>query len=64
MNIKLNDVYLFRYNEEYNKNYLRHLLCFDGQLIVKQNRNGNYIYKIHIGVLMVIEIKRLHWNKH
>lgn len=40
MNIKLNDVYLFRYNEEYNKKLFEPYWCFDGQLIVKQNRNG------------------------
>lgn len=44
MELKLNDVYKFRYNTEWiNKDrFLYH--CFDGQLIVKQRRNSNDLY--------------------
>jgi hypothetical protein len=37
MNIKLNDVYKFKYN---NDDCLNKYHCFDGQLIVKQNTHG------------------------
>lgn len=40
MEIKLNDVYKFRYNEKYLKELFEPYWCFDGQLIVKQNKNG------------------------
>ena len=38
MELKLNDVYKFRYNEEWDKK--SDYWCFDGQLIVKQKSNG------------------------
>jgi len=38
MNIKLNDVYRFRYNDEYNSNGKDNYWCFDGQLVVKKGR--------------------------
>ena len=41
MEIKLNDVYKFRYHEEVrNKKVFDPYWCFDGQLIVKENKNG------------------------
>lgn len=41
MNIKLNDVYRFTYNDEYiEKSYYDPYHCFDGQLIVKENSDG------------------------
>jgi len=40
MEIKLNDVYRFRYNEELIKNKFEPYWCFDGQLVVKQSNNG------------------------
>ena len=39
MEIKLNDVYRFRYNEDWIKKNDPYW-CFDGQLIVKQRQNG------------------------
>jgi superfamily II helicase len=39
MEIKLNDVYSFQFNEEYIKTHFEPYHCFDGQLIVK-NYNG------------------------
>jgi hypothetical protein len=41
MEIKLNDVYKFWYNEEWSKKIFDPSWCFDGQLIVKQDREGN-----------------------
>jgi hypothetical protein len=44
MEIKLNDVYKFRYHEEVrNKKAFDPYWCFDGQLIVKENKNGLYL---------------------
>ena len=44
MEIKLNDVYKFRYHEEVrNKKVFDPYWCFDGQLIVKENKNGLYL---------------------
>ncbi|WP_291566805.1 MULTISPECIES: hypothetical protein [unclassified Clostridium] len=40
MNLKLNDVFDFRYNEKWLDKTFEPYHCFDGQLIVKQNRNG------------------------
>jgi hypothetical protein len=41
MELKLNDVYKFRYNEDYIKNNSYPYHCFDGQLIVKQKSDGS-----------------------
>ena len=44
MEIKLNDVYKFRYHEEVrNKKAFDLYWCFDGQLVVKENKNGLYL---------------------
>lgn len=44
MEIKLNDVYRFRYNEDELKRSSRDLnWCFDGQLIVKEDNDGLYL---------------------
>lgn len=40
MEIKLNDVYRFRYNEEWRKKIHDCNWCFDGQLIVRENSKG------------------------
>lgn len=40
MELKVNDVYKFWYNEEWREKIFDPNWCFDGQLIVKQNRNG------------------------
>jgi hypothetical protein len=40
VNIKVNDVYKFRYNAEWTKKLHEPYWCFDGQLIVKKHRNG------------------------
>ena len=40
MDIKLNDVYRFDYNKKYLKELFEPYWCFDAQLIVKQNKNG------------------------
>lgn len=44
MEIKLNDVYRFRYNEFELERSSRDLnWCFDGQLVVKKGNNGLYL---------------------
>lgn len=44
MELKLNDVYRFRYHEEVeSKKAFDPYWCFDGQLIVKENKNGLYL---------------------
>lgn len=44
MEIKLNDVYRFRYNEDELERSSRDLKwCFDGQLIVKEDSDGLYL---------------------
>jgi len=40
MEIKLNDVYSFQWNEKYYKEHHDPNWCFDGQLIVRQRENG------------------------
>lgn len=49
MEIKLNDVYRFRYNEEYLKNKLDLYWCFDGQLIVKEKNGELYLEDTYWG---------------
>ncbi len=41
MEIKVNDVYKFAYNEEWCKKKAEPYWCFDGTLIVKQGNDGN-----------------------
>lgn len=43
MKIKLNDVYRFRYSDEYNSNGKDNYWCFDGQLVVKEGRENTLI---------------------
>ncbi len=40
MELKLNDVYKFTYNEKWLKKLFEPYWCFDGQLIVKENSEG------------------------
>ena len=40
MELKLNDVYKFRYNEIWQEKIFMSSHCFDGQLVVRQRRNG------------------------
>lgn len=50
MNIKLSDVYRFRYSEEFLKNKVFDFhWCFDGQLVVKENKNGLYLQDTYWG---------------
>ena len=42
MEIKLNDVYNFWYNEEWRRKNFDPNWCFDGQLIVKQNSKDEF----------------------
>lgn len=41
MELKLNDVYRFVYNQEILEKTHDPYWCFDGQLVVKQDKNGN-----------------------
>lgn len=48
MEIKLNDVYRFRYYEEVrSKKAFDPYWCFDGKLIVKENKDGLYLEDIY-----------------
>jgi len=49
MEIKLNDVYKFRYHEEVrNKKAFDSYWCFDGKLIVKENKDGLYLQDTYL----------------
>jgi hypothetical protein len=41
MELKLNDIYKFQYNEKYCKQLFEPYHCFDGQLIVRQGNAGD-----------------------
>lgn len=43
MEIKINDVYSFRYNAEETKKMFEPYHCFDGQLIVRESNKGGLI---------------------
>lgn len=43
MELKINDVYKFRYNEEYLEKLFEPYHCFDAQLIVKQGIHNLYL---------------------
>lgn len=45
MELKLNDVYKFYYNDEWSKKKTDPYWCFDGQLIVKPDSNGRLYLK-------------------
>ena len=43
MKLKLNDVYRFSYNVSWTERMFDPYWCFDGQLVVKENKNGLYL---------------------
>ena len=49
MELKLNDVYNFRYNECWREKIFDPSWCFDGQLIVRENENGLYLRDTYWG---------------
>lgn len=54
LNVKINDVYKFRFSDEYIKEHYSYpgadpYHCFDGVLIVKKNENDEFIFRDTFG---------------